>query len=70
MMGRLVSVPLCNFILFIQSFFLLHVYAEEGDSIRKRVCTGHYQKMEESVSLLIFSHPRPPLCCFSVNNTN
>ena len=30
---------------------------------------GHYQKMEESVSLLIFSRPRPPLCCFSVNNT-
>ena len=30
---------------------------------------GHYQKMEESVSLLIFSHPRPPPCCFSVNNT-
>ena len=34
-----------------------------------RVCTGHYQKMEESVSLLIFSHPRPPFCCFPVNNT-
>ena len=31
--------------------------------------TGHYPKMEEYVSLQIFSHPRPPLCCFSVNNT-
>ena len=30
---------------------------------------GHYQKMEDYVSLLIFSHPQPPLCCFTVNNT-
>ena len=45
------------FILFIYIFIYLFIYM------------GHYQKMEESVSLLIFSHPRPPPCCFSVNNT-
>ena len=36
---------------------------------RQIMYMGHYQKMEESVSLLIFSHPGPPLCCFPVNNT-
>ena len=55
----------------------IHIYGQnppikvhiQAKSSNKCPYMGHYQKMEESVSLLIFSHPRPPPCCFSVNNT-
>ena len=33
------------------------------------VCMGHYQKMEESLSFIIFSHMCRPFFCFCVYNT-